>query len=229
MNLLNIYFKSQHFLLRFYDVSVTQFGNIFKEKFQKSCLTICRPKFPSISSSFDSRSTFGMAPFGCDIPGLEKMSLNGKLVQNSKNILKYQSRKNKQHTQSKSTTCLLVRWTLTQNWEHVSTNVFCTSQSNHKTFENDAMQNVINSNTLHDHFDEITASIWIANQSNQNKNKTKKQWSKEVTTHTTGVQLRSYSHKRSSILKTEIAMFFISDTIQNRSRNSQTNEGNQKK
>lgn len=91
-------------------------------------------------------------------------------------------------------------------------------------FENDAMQNVINNNnnnnTLHDHFDEITACNMNSNPIKTKQNQ-KKQWSKEVTTHTTGVQLRSYPHKRSSILKTEIAMFFISDTIQNRSRNSQ--------
>lgn len=72
-------------------------------------------------------------------------------------------------------------------------------------------------NTLHDHFDEIIASMM-----NSNKPKQKQTKDRQQSQHTQPeFSWRSYPHKRSSILKTEIAMFFISDTIQNRSRNSQ--------
>lgn len=90
-----------------------------------------------------------------------------------------------------------------------------------------------NDSTLHDHFVEITASMWTSQNCKAEKNKTQKCMSqtKESTTHTQNqpgsvaivlTQTAGHSQNWNS------HEFFISDTIQNRSCNSH-DEGNQKK
>lgn len=153
----------------------------------------------------------------------ENTSLNNKMVQNSKHKVSIT-----QLTHTKSTTCLLVKKHTKLKYCFDKCILHITLVPRPSKMMRCKMCD--QTTTLHDHFDEMTASIWIATIKKTKKNKQTKNNDRNQSQHTQPeFSWRSYPHKRSSILKTEIAMFFISDTIQNRSRNSQANEGNQKK